>query len=628
MVTTWIYWLVIPLIFISLLLIGFNMLLKRLVDKRTAALIQSHEQLRLSAEAILESSQQIEQDESDIQTLVETMLKITGELFFDHIVVELCRWLGCSCAIVGEIINGNRVKAIAMVMDGEPVSDYSYSLAGTPCEEAINKGYCAYPENVCVAFPDDLDLLKMNAVGYVGVPLKNRSGEAIGILCCISRHKLNLTKRTKEVMNIIAAKISGEIEREKAEKERYELQQRLRQAYKMESIGTLAGGIAHDFNNILIPILGYTEMLLDTTPEDSTLYDNLNEIRKAAFRAKDLIKQILTFSRQSNSEMALIKIQPIVKEVLKLMRASIPAMIEIEQDISPNCGLVNCEPTQIHQIVMNLVTNSFHAMEDTGGELKVTLEEVEIGKDDQEVVQSDVDSDRIGSLINYKDTLEYKMLDLKAGSYACLTVADNGIGMGKDVIARAFDPFFTTKDVGRGTGMGLSVVHGIVKSINGAIKVYSKAGYGTVFRIYLPVISSISEVEDLDTIEPVKGGDESILIVDDEYSIVETEKSMLEYLGYKVTAAESSINALEIFTQEPYKFDVVITDLSMPKMSGDQLAIELLKVRSDIPIIMCTGFIGKISMERAESIGIYAVLPKPVSIKELSDKIREALKKG
>ncbi|MBF0231242.1 MAG: response regulator, partial [Desulfamplus sp.] len=524
---------------------------------------------------------------------------------------------------------------------------------------------CAYPEGLCEAFPDDLDLINMRAVGYVGVPIKNRKGEPIGILCCISRHKLNLTKRTKEVMNIIAAKISGEIERQYNEKERDDLQNRLKQAYKMESLGTLAGGIAHDFNNILIPILGYTEVLLDKTPEDNPLHDTFYEINKAAIRAKDLVKQILTFSRQTNTEIAPMKIQPIVKEVLKFIRASIPATIEIRQEIKENCGLVNTEPTQIHQIVMNLVTNAFHAMEGKGGVLTVIVEEVELNKtvlnpqinklaipisptlaslpngegDNYTFPNVEMnnyslplgrDGEGQGSLEHQltddKDAFKTETMPLPEGVYASLTFADTGIGMTKEVMEKAFDPFFTTKEVGKGTGMGLSVVHGIVKSMNGAIKIYSKPNKGTLLSVYLPVIQSYAE-EDENTIMKAitPNGNECILLVDDEESVIETENSILEYLGYNVVPIVGSIEALETFRTNPYQFDIVITDLSMPKMSGDQLAIELIKIRPDIPIIISTGFSEQVSIKMVQSIGIKSVLTKPFTVKEISDAIRKVL---
>ncbi len=379
------------------------------------------------------------------------------------------------------------------------------------------------------------------------------------------------------------------------------METQLRQSQKMESIGTLAGGIAHDFNNILFPIVGYAEMMLDDLPEDSLHRKNTNEILQGAKRAKALVKQILTYSRQSDQELQPLNVQLVIKEVLKLIRSSIPTTIEINQDIGTECGYVLADPTQIHQIAMNLMTNAFHAMEDEGGKLEVTLKEVALGIDDL--------TDQ----------------SMTPGAYVCLTVADTGHGMDQAVISRIFDPYFTTKESGKGTGLGLSVVHGIVKSYQGDIKVYSEPGKGTVFHVYLPVIISQVETERADAVAPVPKGTERILLVDDDDPIVRMEKQMLERLGYQVTERTSSIEALEAFRNAPNKFDLVITDMTMPNMTGIQLSQKLLAIRPDIPIIICTGFSTKIDDAKAKEFGIRGFVMKPVIMRELANKIREVL---
>jgi len=375
----------------------------------------------------------------------------------------------------------------------------------------------------------------------------------------------------------------------------------LRQSQKMESIGTLAGGIAHDFNNILFPIVGHTEMLIEDIPEDSPFRASLNEIYTGALRARELVKQILTFSRQESSELKLMKMQPIIKEALKLIRSTIPTTIAIKQDISPACGIIKADPIQIHQIVMNLCTNAYHAMEDTGGELKVSLNELELSALD---------------LINP---------DMATGVYACLTVADTGKGMDKKLTQKIFDPFFTTKEKDKGTGMGLSVVHGIVTSMNGTIQVYSEPGKGTVFNVYLSVEKSSSTESITNSNVKLQTGTEQILLVDDEDAIITMEKLMLERLGYQVTSRTSSIEALEVFRDSPDKFNLVITDMAMPNIPGDTLSAELTKIRPDIPILLCTGFSEAMSEEKSESLGIKGFLLKPIVMKDLSKKIREVL---
>jgi len=386
--------------------------------------------------------------------------------------------------------------------------------------------------------------------------------------------------------------------------EQKKLEAQLHQAQKMETIGTLAGGIAHDFNNILFPIIGHSEMLIEDVLEDSPFRESLGEIYTSALRARELVKQILTFSRQDKNELKLIKMQPIIKEALKLIRSTIPTTIEIKQNIHPDCGVIKADPTQIHQITMNLTTNSYHAMEETGGELKVSLKEIQLG--------------------------EYDVLrpDMKPGIYACLTIADTGIGMDKELIRTIFDPFFTTKEKGKGTGMGLSVVHGIVENMNGVIQVYSEPGEGTQFHVYLPVEKTSFDKPSIPSHETIPGGTEQILLVDDEEAILSMEKRMLERLGYQVTSRTSSIESIEAFRDNPEKFDMVITDMAMPNMPGDKLSTELVKIRPDIPILLCTGFSETMSEEKAVSLDIKGFLWKPIIMKDLAHKIREVLDKN
>ena len=392
-------------------------------------------------------------------------------------------------------------------------------------------------------------------------------------------------------------------DRRRSEEEREKLQVQLNQAQKMESIGTLAGGIAHDFNNILFPIVGHTEMLLDDVSKDSPFRNSLNEIYTGALRARELVKQILTFSRQDSNELSLMKMQPIIKEALNLIRSTIPTTISINQRLQPNCRAIKADPTQIHQVVINLATNAYHAMEETGGELMIGLKEMEIGEGEQ----------NLGSP------------DMEPGVYACLTIADTGIGMDKSVIDKIFDPFFTTKGKGKGTGMGLSVVHGIVKGMGGFIQVYSQPGKGTQFHVYFPVEQSFFQEQVIPLNAKIQGGIEQILLVDDEDAILTMEKQMLERLGYQVTSRTSSIEALEVFCDRPDKFNLVITDMAMPNMTGDRLSAELTKIRPDIPVLLCTGFSETMSEEKATSLGIKGFLLKPIVMKDLAQKIREVL---
>ena len=383
--------------------------------------------------------------------------------------------------------------------------------------------------------------------------------------------------------------------------EQRDLEAQLRHAQKMEAIGTLAGGIAHDFNNILSAIMGYAELALIDIPHDSPIKDNLQQVLNASSRARDLVRQILTFSRRGEQRRVPISIVPIIKEGLKLLRASLPSFIEIRQKIEPDPGIVEADPTQIHQVLMNLCTNAGQAMMEKGGLLEVTLEKVKIDNE-----------------------LSATNPDLRLGPYVRLTVRDTGHGMERDIMERIFDPYFTTKREGEGTGLGLAVVHGIVKNHGGAIKVKSTPGKGTTFEVYFPVVDvPMKSAQATDQLMPK--GHEYILFIDDEQPIAELGRLMLEKLGYKVVTKTSSVEALELFKADPTRFDLVITDMTMPNMTGDMLATKLLKIRPDIPIILCTGFSTRITEQRAKEMGIQRLVMKPLSMKQLAEVVRGVL---
>jgi CheY-like chemotaxis protein/two-component sensor histidine kinase len=372
-------------------------------------------------------------------------------------------------------------------------------------------------------------------------------------------------------------------------------------AQKMEAIGTLAGGIAHDFNNILSPMMGYSEMLIEDLPQDSMLQKNAKEVFRSVLRAKDLVKQILAFSRQGDQELKPVRLQSILKEALKLLSASIPKTIDIQTNIDSHCGMIIADPTHIHQIIMNLATNAYHAMEDTGGQLKVTLKQTKI--------ESEYDG----------------FLELISGKHALLIVADTGTGIKKNVIEKIFDPYFTTKVKDKGTGLGLSVVQGIVKSCNGDIRVYSEPDKGTEIRVYLPIIKKMAENMGPDIAQSIQGGSERILLVDDEEAIIKMEKQMLERLGYVVTSRTGSKEALKTFKTNPDKFDLIISDMTMPNMTGVQLAKEIKSIKPDTPFIICTGFSNQINEETTMGSVIQGYLAKPVLKREIAQTIRDVL---
>jgi signal transduction histidine kinase/CheY-like chemotaxis protein len=382
-----------------------------------------------------------------------------------------------------------------------------------------------------------------------------------------------------------------------------ESEEQLRQAQKMEAIGTLAGGIAHDFNNILAAILGYTELAMSDLPTDTLPARYLQEIFTAGQRAKDLVQQILTFSRQSDHECQPVQLRSLIQEALTLLRASLPSTIELRCHLSPEAGAVWADPIQMHQIVLNLCTNAAYAMRETGGIIEVRLEPLEVD-----------------------DAFAALQPGLRPGAYVRLTVRDTGCGMAPAVLARVFEPFFTTKGVGEGTGMGLALVHGIVASHGGVITAQSTPEAGTTFEVYLPRLDQPVDPATA-TEEPLPQGQGCILLVDDEAMLVRMGHRLLERLGYEVVSSTSSLEALEVFRAMPQHFDLVLTDQTMPHMTGERLAQELRHIRPDIPIILCTGFSHVMNADRAQALGIEAFLLKPLVARDLGQVVQQVLER-
>jgi PAS domain S-box-containing protein len=380
-----------------------------------------------------------------------------------------------------------------------------------------------------------------------------------------------------------------------------QLETELRQAQKMEAIGTLAGGVAHDFNNILFPIVGFSELLMEDLSPESREHENVAEIYKAARRAGDLVKQILSFSRQAENIKMPVRIQQILKEAIKLARATIPSNIKITQSIQNDCSPIMADPTQLHQIAINLITNAYHAVEQEGGDIFIAL--------------------RVSNITG--EDIEGTPLD--PGSYAVMSISDTGHGIESSVMGKIFQPYFTTKKQGKGTGLGLSVVYGIVKAHGGDIRVTSEEGKGTTFNVYLPLLQDASDTVSSDTSVICEMGIERILLVDDEEPIVRLEQKTLERLGYQITARTSSVEALEAFRANPAAFDLVITDMTMPNMMGDQFAKKLMAIKPGIPVIICTGFSEKMSPEKSDRLGIKGFLMKPVVKSEMARMVRNVL---
>jgi len=450
------------------------------------------------------------------------------------------------------------------------------------------------------AHPDERSkiLQQIDEKGFmegIEVEFRKKTGESIWV-------KLNTRATTDKDGGVIYEGTLEDItERKQMEEERKRLEDQLQQAYKMEAIGTLAGGIAHDFNNILTPIIVQSELALMDIDEKNPIRFNLQEVMKAGLRAKDLVKQILTFSRQSDQQPIPLRISPIIREAIKLLRASLPTTIEIRLNLEKDEDTVIADPTQIHQVLMNLCTNAAHAMRDKGGNLNASLSKVELDS---------------------QYTSRYT--DLEPGLYMKLAVSDSGHGISPEVMDRIFDPFFTTKDRSEGTGMGLAVVHGIIKSYGGEITVESESGKGTTFNVFIPRIKTVA-ADEPEIVMELPVGNERVLVIDDEQGMVETLCSMLDRLGYQTTKRTSSVEALELFNAGPDRFDLVITDQTMPNITGMELAKTFMNIRPDMPIILCTGFSEKVNEDSAKAMGISAFILKPIVMRDIAHTIRQVL---
>ena len=535
--------------------------LEDLVTERTSAIRKTNERLRNEIAENKRAQESLLKQQSFLQTLVET---IPIPVFYKDI---SGRYLGCNKAF----------------------EDFS----GKPRSEIIGKTvFEMAPKEIAERYYEkDHELFEHPGTQQYEWKFEKSDGEERAVIF----QKATYENEKGQIAGLVGS-VFDVSEKNKIDKQ-------LIQAQKLQAIGTLSNGIAHDFNNILSAMMGYTELARMKLSDNSQVRTDLDKVYTAGKRAVELVKQILTFSRQSDQTIQPVQVGLLIEEVLKLMKASLPATIEIRGSIRPGVTIL-ADPTRLHQVLMNLCTNAWHAMTAGGGILEVSLEPTTIAPHPLRPEAG-----------------------LQPGPYMKLQVKDTGAGIPQEIIDRIFDPFFTTKVPGEGTGLGLSVVHGIIKDLGGEIHVTSKVGVGSVFEILIPMVAEVSESPFLARENALPRGSENILFVDDEEPLVELGKRLLEKLGYSVTGCTSSSKALAMFKDNPHKYDLVITDETMPKITGTMLAAELHQIRPEIPVILCSGFISSMSKDDVAAMGINAFLIKPILVKNMSEVVRQILDK-
>lgn len=589
--------------------------LEQLVEQRTQALAASEAALRHRAEELYIINRLTRQVNENItvEVVVQCGLREIVNTTGPDLVVIFLR-TGDNLALKGifpeqkesgwEPLEAHKV---GVCLCGLAVSEnqaiYSSNIRSDPrcsLEECRQAGFCSF-----AALPLRSGAEIIGVLGIASQQQKDFQEDSAFLEALANEMSTGLKKSLLyEQVQQHALKLEESLARiEEAETERLQLLQHLQRSQKMEAIGALASGIAHDFNNILAAVIGYAELALMDLPDESKSKESLEMVLAAGNRAKDLVKQILAFSRQSEEQRKPTQIAHALTEVLKFVRASLPATIEIREDLGSGIGNILADPVQIHQVLMNLCTNAHHAMREKGGVLEVKLTMVNLGPEYAAVYP-----------------------DLKPGPHVKLAVKDTGHGMGEATKAKIFDPYFTTKEKGVGTGLGLAVAHSIVQKHSGAITVESAPGKGSEFTLYFPAIQQ-EQVWEAQIQEEIPTGREHILLIDDEQVLVDMGRQMLEYLGYRVETRMSSMDALALFRDHPQRYDLVITDMTMPNMTGDKLALELMRIRPDIPIMLCTGYGESILEERAKAMGIRAFIMKPILMAQMARAIRKALDK-
>lgn len=534
--------------------------------------------------------------EATIQSILVGTASAIGQDFFRSLVRELARSLGVKIALVGEVASsgGTHIKVIAIhgLLPDQIPEGFDYDISGTAAEHLLNNGWLFANDISNSGFLTYGFAQTYGLTGVIGLRLDSSSGKPLGVLCVFDDQPMSEDALARDILSIFGARAASEFERLRAEEERNNLQEQLWHSQKLEAIGTLAGGISHDINNILSSIWGHAQILDMRKCVPEADQESLQGILAACRRARDLVKQILSFSRKTPPETSIVQLGDIAQETVSLLRATVPANVTIHCIIDSATPPIKADPNQMHQVLMNLCTNAWHAMEANGGDLEINI---------------------------------WPSRENNIPLVRC-TISDTGSGIPEQIIGRIFEPFFTTKAPGTGTGLGLSVVHGIIRNHGGTINVRSQVGHGTIFTIELPAIdafpSSISE----GTLSSIPlGNSQKILVVDDETAVSDVLCQLLEILGYAPFSMSDPLEAIEKFRSDPDQWAAVITDRTMPSMNGENLAQALHSIRKEIPIVMSSGYEGDLRDNEISNKEIQALLPKPFQASDLAIVLRRIL---
>lgn len=527
-----------------------------------------------------------------------------GEAFFESLTKELAEALTVKHALIGKLGKDRKtIQTVSVWSNGKQHPNFRYLAKGTPCGDVIDTESKYFPNNIQTLFPNDACLIEMGANSYLGAPLFDENGKPSGILAVLNDGPIAHVRNAQNLIQIFASRASSELQRQETLDALRKSEEKLRHSQKMEALGELAGGIAHDFNNLLAIISGNAlELIDDIDAVNPDANHSAHEVVKAADRAKDLVKRILTFSRQEAPELKAIHLQPVVVEAVQFLRSSIPTTAEIQCATPANPITIHADATQIHQILINLGTNAFHSLPQQKGVIRISIEK------------------------EYLSEKNAQLRQVKEREYTLITVSDTGRGMPGDIQERIFDPFFTTKAPGEGTGLGLSVVHGIVESHGGSIKVKSSLQQGTTFTITLPAFPDKEELPPQQkTKRTIPEQTKHILFLDDEPQLVDLAARMLKRRGYEVSGFSEPDDAIDAYADSPSKYDLIVSDYNMPNRTGIEVASEIRRINSEQLFILISGYITDDVRAQAEEIGITRVIEKPNAVGALTGAIQEVL---